>query len=283
MMKRPLFLRLAMVGALLLALGLAPSSSANPLAAEAGGCTALQRQEALAEDQRLVLQQVGDLSTLRNPADVVALAQRGWNFLPHQWVSFKGIGWVVGRTDGVAGLLVPGLPAHHGIAAPQAGLPALLAYPPGPTAVDVTDSYGPDFPYELVGWAYGAPYDYDNYPPTAGRCYVRSDWAVHERGIHDLATWGFVPVPPAEQFHGQARGDEPVVPIPPGLPHPRLWTLHVWLNRDTGVPSVSLLNPHRSIPGIDPQIGNSFFYPDPPVNSADNNGRHKDIQHNSHR
>lgn len=266
-MKQPLFLRLSMVGALLLTLGLAPSSSASLLATETGGCTVQQRQEALAEDQRLVLQQVGSLTTLRNPADVAALAQRSWNFLPHQWVSFEGIGWPIARTDSVAGLLVPGLPSHHGLAAPQPGLPALLAYQPDPTAADVTDPYGPDFPYELVGWAYGASYDYEHYPTTAGRCYMRSDWAVHERGIHDFETWGFVPVPPPEQFHGQVRGNEPFVPIPPGIPHPRVWTLHVWLNRHTGVPSVSLLNPHHSIPGIDPQIGNSFFYPDPPATS----------------
>lgn len=273
MMKRSVFLRLSVVGTLLVTLGLAPSSSASSSVSEAGGCTAQQRHAALAEEQRLVLQQVGSLSTLRNPADVVALAQRGWSILSHQWVSFRGVGVAVARTD-AAGLLVPGLPphSHHVITAPRAGLPALLLYKPNPTAADATDPYGPDFPYKLVGWAYAAPYDYNRHATMAGRCYTRSDWPVHERGIHDFKTWGFVPMPPPEQFHGQARGNEPFVPIPPGLPHPRVWSLHVWLNRDTGVPSLSILNPHDSIPGIDPQVDIAFFYPDAPDNSADGSG-----------
>lgn len=282
-MKWTIFLRLSVVGALLMAVSLAPSSSASLSVSETDVCTGQQRHAALAEDQRRVLQQVGSLAMLRDPADVVALAQRGWSVLPHQWVSFRGIGLGIARTDGL-GALVPGLPphSHQVVTAPQAGRPTLLVYVPSPTTADATDPYGPDFPYELVGWAYAAPYDYNRYPTTAGRCYARSDWPVHERGVHDFKTWGFVPVPPSEQFHGQARGNEPFIPVPPGLPHPRLWSLHVWLNRDTGVPSVAILNPHHSIPGIDPQSGVSFFYPDTADNSIDSRGRHADVQRTSH-
>lgn len=247
------------VGGAVLALMVAAAAPNRLLATEAGACTAHERQSALAEDQRLVLQHVGSLSTLRDLVDVASLAARGWSVPPHMWVSLEGMGVGIARPEAVpevvTGLPSTGLPS-------QAGLPPLLLYRPNPDAVSVTDPYGPDFPYTLVGWAYGGAYDYRQYPTTAGPCYGRPDWLVHERGIHPLATWGFVPVPPQEQWHGQDPGNEPLLPLPPGLPHSRLWSLHVWLNRDTGVPSVSMMQP--GIPGIDPGVGTSFFYPQPP-------------------
>ena len=222
-------------------------------AGETAPCTPQERQSALAEDQRLVLQHVGSLSTLRDVVDVASLAARGWSFPPHMWVSFKGIGVAIVRPE-----ILTGLPS-------QAGLPPLLLYRPNPAASNVTDPYGADFPYTLVGWAYGGPYDYHQFPTTAGRCYERGDWMVHERGIHDLATWGFVPAPPQEQWHGQHPGNELLLPLPPGYPHSRLWSLHVWLNRDTGVPSVSIMQDDAgTIPGVDPGVGIAFFYPQPP-------------------
>jgi hypothetical protein len=252
--------RLCAAGILLVAPGLTAPRAATPVAAEVG-CTAQQRREALGEDQRLVLRQVGALTTLRTPADLVSLAQRGWGVLPHQWVSFGGMGMAIARPD-TLGAAVPGVPSETVPTSPRPGLPLLLLYRPSPVAADVTDPHGPDFPYELVGWAYGAPYDDEHVPTTAGPCYTRSDWFVHERGIHDFATWHMVPMPPAERFHGQDPGDEPFAPSPPGVPHRRLWDLHVWLNRDTGVPSVSILDPDGAIPGIDPGVGVSFFHPD---------------------
>lgn len=218
--------------------------------ADNAACTAQERQRALAEDQRLVLQHVGSLATLNNLIDVAALAAQGWSVPPHMWVSTEGMGVAIARPEALTGL-----PS-------QAGWPPLLLYRPNPDAVTVTDPYGPDFPYTLVGWAYGGAYDYRQYPTTAGPCYGRSDWIVHERGIHPLDTWGFVPVPPQEQWHGQDPGNEPFLPVPPGIPHPRFWSLHVWLNRDSGVPSVSMMRP--GIPGIDPGVGTAFFYPQPP-------------------
>jgi hypothetical protein len=260
-MKRTVLGRLCAVGGLLVIPLLTALPSTSRASVQAGACTAPERREALAEDQRLVLRRVGSLATLRGPADVVALAQRGWSVLGHQWVSVRGIGVAIARTDG-AGLLVPGLPSQAIPSPPRGGPPFLLVYQPSRAAADVTDPYGPDFPYELAGWSYAAPYDHDHHPTTAGACYTRSDWLVHERGIHEFTTWGMVPVPPAEGVHGQDRGNEPFAPVPPGLPHPRLWTLHVWLDRDAGVPSVSILDPHHSTPGIDPHIGVAFFYPD---------------------
>jgi hypothetical protein len=243
---------------------MAPGSTALPPAtavAAQAGCTPQQRRDALAEDQRLVLGQVGPLTTLRTPADLVSLAQRGWGVLPHQWVSFAGMGMAIARPDSL-GAAAPGVPSGSVLTSPRPGLPLLLLYRPSPTAADVTDPHGPDFPYQLVGWAYGAPYDPDHAPTTAGPCSTGSDWFVHERGIHDAVTWRMVPMPPAERFHGQDPGDEPLPPNPPGIPHRRLWDLHVWLNRDTGIPSVSILDPDGAIPGVDPGVGVSFFHPD---------------------
>ena len=222
-------------------------------ASEAAPCTPQERQSALAEDQRLVLQHVGSLSTLRDMVDVASLAARGWIVPPHMWVSVKGMGVGIARPEVLAGL--PSL----------AGFPPLLLYRPNPAASNVADPYGADFPYTLVGWAYGAAYDYRQFPTTAGRCYERRDWIVHERGVHDLATWGFVPAPPREQWHGQDPGNELLL-LPLGIPHSRLWALHVWLNRDTGVPNVSMMQDAAgTIPGIDPGVGIAFFYPQPPA------------------
>jgi hypothetical protein len=253
--------RLCTAGVLLVAPGLTAALPATAVAAPPG-CTAQQRRDALVEDQRLVLRQVGDLTTLRTPADVVSLAQRGWGVLPHQWVSFGGMGMAVARHDTLAAA-VPGAPSATVLTAPRPGLPLLLLYRPSPSAADVTDPDGPDFPYELAGWAYGAPYDHDRVPITAGACYTRGDWFVHERGIHDATTWRMVPVPPVERFHGEDAGDEPFAPAPPGIPHRRLWDLHVWL-RAGGVPEVSILDPDRPIPGVDPGLGVSFFHPEGP-------------------
>lgn len=246
--RRHLEVVLRALAAGVLAMTVVAAAPSRLSAGEAAPCTGEERQSALAEDQRLVLQHVGSLSTLRDMVDVVSLAARGWSVPPHMWVSFKGIGVPIARPEVLAGLPSP------------AGL-----YRPSPAASNVTDPYGADFPYTLVGWAYGGPYDYHQFPTTAGRCYERGDWMVHERGIHDLATWTFVPVPPQEQWHGQNPGNEPLLPLPPGIPHSRLWSLHVWLNQDSGVPNVSMLHDEAgTIPGVDPGVGIAFFHPQPP-------------------
>ena len=212
------------------------------------GCTTSERRRALAEDQRLVLARVGDLTTIDDLADFAALAGRGWNVPPHGWNSFRGMG--------VAALRGGELARPE----PLPGRPELLFYRPDPGASDVTDPFGADFPYRLAGWGYLGSYDFARHPTGAGACFRRADWFVHERGIHDLQTLGFVPVPPKEDFHGQDPGNEPFAPFPPGFPHPRFWDMHLWLGPE-GVPTVSMLNPGIPIPGIDPRVGVSFFYP----------------------
>jgi hypothetical protein len=212
------------------------------------GCTTSERRRALAEDQRLVLARVGALTTIDDVADFAALAGRGWNVPPHGWNSFRGMG--------VAALRGGELARPE----PLPGRPELLLYRPDPGASDVTDPFGADFPYRLAGWGYLGSYDFARHPTGAGPCFRRADWFVHERGIHDFQTLGFVPVPPKEDFHGQDPGDEPFAPFPPGVPHPRFWDMHLWLGAE-GVPTVSMLNPGTPIPGIDPRVGVSFFYP----------------------
>lgn len=212
------------------------------------GCTTSERRRALAADQRLVLDRVGDLRTLDDPTDLTALAELGWNVLPHGYNSFRGIGMAVLRGEELAR------------PEPLPGRPELLLYRPDPGASNVTDPFGADFPYELAGWGYLGSYDLANPPTGAGPCFTRSDWFVHERGIHDLQTLGFVPVPPNEDFHGQDPGNEPFVPMTAGVPHPRFWDMHVWLGA-AGVPTVSMLNPGTPIPGIDPHVGSWFFHP----------------------
>lgn len=138
-MKRSFFRSLCVVSVLVVIPVLGTPSAVTSVTTEAGACTVQQRHAALAEDQRLVLQQVGRLSTLRNPADVALLAQRGWAILPHQWTSFRGMGVGIVHTAS-AGVLVPGdlapatriagpvaLPAgsHHG----QRHRPLRLRFP----------------------------------------------------------------------------------------------------------------------------------------------------------
>jgi hypothetical protein len=202
----------------------------------------------LAEDQRLVLARLGALTTIDDVADFAALAGRGWNVPPHGWNSFRGMGVAALRGEELA------------TPEPLPGRPELLLYRPDPGASDVTDPFGADFPYRLAGWGYLGSYDFARHPAGAGPCFERSDWFVHERGIHDFPRLGFVSVPPKEDFHGQDPGNEPFAPFPPGFPHPRFWDMHLWLGPE-GVPTVSMLNPGIPIPGIDPRVGVSFFYP----------------------
>jgi hypothetical protein len=213
-----------------------------------GECTPAQRRTALAEDQRLVLARVGDLTRLDDLVDLAALAGRGWNVLPHGWNSFRGMGMAVLRGEEI--------PRPE----PLPGRPELLLYRPDPGASNVTDPLGADFPYQLAGWGYLGSYDFAKHPTSAGSCFTRTDWFVHERGIHDFQTLGFVPVPPKEDFHGHSPGNEPFVPLTPGVPHSRFWDMHVWLGAE-GLPTVSMLNPGTPIPGIDPHVGSWFFYP----------------------
>jgi hypothetical protein len=98
------------------------------------------------------------------------------------------------------------------------------------------------------------------------RCVPRREWFVHERSIHPFDTGSNHGVPPEESFQGEADGADspnPGVDGPVGLPHSRFWDLHVWLDEHDGVPNLSMLNTGELIPGIDPKVGQDFFYPPP--------------------
>lgn len=242
--------------AVALATGLLVSQHASEAAAAASAasagatCTAAQQTATWAADQKTVLAKLGKLTTLNNEADVLKLAALGWNVPGHQWVSFENIGVAFGRVAAVAG------------GAPTPGTPDLVMYAPNPKAKNVTDPNGADFPYTLMGWAYTQGYNYKQAPTVMGACYPRSIWFVHERGIHDFATWGFVPVPPKESFLGQASGDTMPLPFPPGLPHIRFWDAHVWMDGTSpGVPSIGIQRPVKlgKVAGINPP--GAFFYP----------------------
>jgi hypothetical protein len=195
-----------------------------------------------------VLARLGRLTTLRDPADEAMLAARGYQLPAHGFTSLGGMGLAVQPADFLLNPLKP-------------GNPDLLFYEPSPAAEDVTDSTGPDFPYRLRGWGYITWYDYDQHP-TFLPCMARRDWFIHERGVHTL-DGGMDATPPPEDVHGTASGNTPPVPSAtrPGVGHPRWWDIHFWVG--DRVPTVSLLNPGRLIRGIDPRIGELFYYPPP--------------------
>lgn len=222
-------------------------------AAAAPGCNDGTRRAAFAEDQRLVLERLRrvpgvDLTALRGAGDLAALVALGYDFPPHQYVSFRGMGFAMLDLERLA-------------SPPARGHPALLFYAPSPAAVSVTDPRDSlDFPYELAGWGYLARYDFVE-APSELPCVERADWFVHERGVHPFEDGGMAAVPPEERFHGEAVGSEaPSSDDPRDIGHERFWDIHVWRS-DDATPSVSIVNPGRDIPGVDPEVGLNWFYP----------------------
>ncbi|WP_213003842.1 hypothetical protein [Winogradskya consettensis] len=231
--------------------GLVPAQFTN------SKCTPAERRRTLAAEQRRVLTFFKDFLVLRNEADVARLAEPrdGVQFfvLSHAYNSIRGMGLSIINGGEVSG----------------PGKPAMLLYRPSRGAADVTDPDGPDFPYTLAGWGYAGLYAPGQPPSFAGdpglRCLTKQDWLVHERSVHPSDTWQNIPVPPEEQWHGQALGAVPPTPDEcdtpcVGVGHPRLWDLHLFIG-NSGVPAVSMLNPGKPIPGFDPGVGVGFFYP----------------------
>ncbi|MGI5186128.1 hypothetical protein ACQEVZ_58760 [Dactylosporangium sp. CA-152071] len=220
------------------------------------GCTYIDRHRALALEQRRVLSFMKDFLVLRNEADVERLAQPRdgvqYFVFSHAYNSIRGMGLSIINGGEYSG----------------PGKPAMLLYRPSGKAKNVTDPDGPDFPYTLVGWGYaglympGQPPSYADDPGL--RCLTKQDWLVHERSVHPADTWANIPVPPQEAWHGAATGEIPPsaddCACPVGMTHPRLWDLHIFAG-PLGVPTVSMLNPGRPMPGFDPQVGLGFFYP----------------------
>lgn len=216
------------------------------------------RSGQLAKAQKGVLDLLGhetaaDLTTLENESELAALAAKGYGFYDRQQTSVRGMGWAVFDT------------AYE--SPPGPGRPTLLLYAPsGDNVTEARDGF--DFPYRLAGWAYAFPYS-PGKEPTLLSCIEEAEWFVHEAGVHTYKDGHFVPVRPADdEPRGFAPGENPCpafacpAPWEPGdYGHGRLWDLHLWRG-DDGVPSVSMTNPGPKIPGVDPQIGKAFFYPE---------------------
>jgi hypothetical protein len=217
-------------------------------------CTPDERAQALAAEQARVLELLEDVRVLADESDFEVLKRpRGlaasYTIPSHALTSILGMGFSVAN----AGRVVP-------------GEPHLLFYRPSPDAIDVGDPWGPDFPYELVGWGYGAVYTPGQvpiFPDDPGlRCLELGDWFLHEAGVHPYDTGRYVMVAPEEEYAGQVAAPPPSLQACgcEGAPHPRLWDIHFWIDGGD-VPVVSMLNPGEPIPGWDPE--GAFFYPDP--------------------
>ncbi|MEC3976907.1 hypothetical protein [Amycolatopsis sp. H20-H5] len=253
--------------ALLATTGPAAASPATP-AARPGGCGPALRALTLAVDQQRVLNLLGDLTVIRNDADLKRLATPNtkadvtYDILPHFFVSMGGVGFTVVQENQEI----------------RPGKPTLLFYRPSPKAKDVLDPFGIDYPYVLAGWGYGGHYTpgvRPSFPRDPGlACLTDSDWFIHERSVHPADNWQNVTVPPAEAWHGQAEAAIPPTPADcarcTGMPHGRLWDLHLWISPNRVVPQVSIFNPGKPIPGFDAVAGVGFFYPDsgPPAAPA---------------
>ncbi|MEV3991078.1 hypothetical protein AB0J57_19420 [Streptomyces sp. NPDC049837] len=251
-----------------------PSATATPQHKQQPECTHEQRQAALREDQRRVLELIGEEHRVLNNSEELRelgrprlASQTAYNFLDHRFASARNMGvGIVDTLEPVEGAVV------------EPGRPDVLLYAPDPRAENVIDPDGPDFPYTLVGWAYApSGYSYADWP-QALPCIERADWFVHERSIHPADTWQNIPAPPrfGEAFPGAEPNELPILPdectpapCPPGLQHPRIWDIHFWLGSG-GVPSLSILKPGRPIRGWDPEVGRGFFYPPltPPTTST---------------
>lgn len=228
-------------------------------------CTQAQTVAALKYEQARVLKEVGQFRVLRNPEDLAELGLPNpldgamYDMLPHMYNSLEGMGFTIVNL---------GLPHNQ---EPVAGDPTFLLYKPNPKDKDVTDPSKPDFPYTLVGWGYTGLYDPGNtptFPDDPGlKCIEPTQWLIHERGVHPSNTWQFVPVPPEESWHGEAAGQTMPTAAechcPVGMPHTRLWDLHFFLGSN-GIPTVSMLNPGKPIPGFNTDPGVGFFYPAKP-------------------
>lgn len=282
-------LELAATTALVLVLLAAsfPAAGMSTARAQGSTCTPEERAQQLKSAQAKILNELlrpadgVDLTTLGGEgeadgtAGLAALAALGYNFYDHQQVGFEGQGWPVVDTLG---------DPEQGFA-PTAGRPFVLLYAPtvpAPPATVTAPRDGFDFPYRLAGWAYSSGrYDFRRAPTVSElECVERSEWFVHERGIHPFEDGGMRPLPPEEELagltpHGTSLGQDmkPLATqlVPGDFPHGRIWDLHVWCSPDcvapgSEVPSISISNPGEPIPGIDSGVGASPppAWPDPP-------------------
>lgn len=162
---------------------------------------------------------------------------------------FKGMGVAFARAQDV---LAAGNFAPSGL--PLSGRPNLLLFLPSATVAGRPDLAHPNATYTLIGWAYAVnlitvP---GPFPPNVG-CFPLHEWFFHEAGVHTLDG-------------GFSLGVASAV----GVPHERLWDLHVWA-RPSGVPELAIVNVTGGVGGATTPSagfeapGNSFFHPDIPL------------------
>ncbi|HEX5726856.1 MAG TPA: hypothetical protein VFX98_15375 [Longimicrobiaceae bacterium] len=131
--------------------------------------------------------------------------------------------------------------------------PLLLMYRPRNNS-DGLDHI-PDPPYELVGWGYGGAFD-PAHKPDMGCAIVAEEFFIHEAGYH-TPDGGFVATPPAEATPGSVVAERPLPPTTVGVWHPRVWDVHVWVNRG-GTPVVEPCL-GLEIPGLSLAAAGFFF------------------------
>ncbi len=122
-------------------------------------------------------------------------------------------------------------------------MPSMLQYAPSPKTSphDWLDFDGSDGPYQLIGWAYLAPFDAAG--PPSRRCIDPSEWYVHDAGWH-LMDGSMVATPDAT-----TEPPRPEFAVPIHNWHPKQWDIHFW-SHDDGVPTISFANPNAPGGGL---------------------------------
>jgi hypothetical protein len=234
----------------------------SPLSERTIGCT-----EADTARDLLLLRTMAQGLLVRNPEVVLPL--RGYTVPTHLMVSLRNMGFTMAKTEVASGANTV-----------RFGPPDLAMYAPRPRArVNETrlqylrrmmDTV-PDPPYRLAGWAYAQTQRDVRRRPSL-RCVPSKPWCVHEAGFH-LANGGFLPTPPArETVRGESRvvvmadaANAVALGLAPGRPvwHPRIWDLHIWINRrpgcrDLNCPTLIQIESPNPIVGL-PTPTSTFF------------------------
>jgi hypothetical protein len=204
----------------------------------------------LRADQAAVLGSFGALTTIDQIllAGYVPTHPTLHDLIPMNKV-FQGMGVAFARLQDVAaaGNFVPsGLPLS--------GQPNLLLFLPSVTVAGRPDLAPPNATFALIGWAYAvnlttAP---GPFPPNVG-CFPLHEWFFHEAGVHTLDG-------------GFSLGVASAL----GVPHERLWDLHVWARPASGVPRLAIVNVTAAGGATTPSAGfvapeGSFFHPQIPL------------------